>query len=129
MAQYYLKAAGEFTMHSNQTGPFPATSSRGNQYIMVLVEVDRNYIDAEPTKNKKERSIIKAYLTLWAPLTASGTVRPSTRILDNKALVVYKEEIKKNCNYQLMPPDNHQRNVVERAIQTLKTTSKQYSQE
>ncbi len=26
-------------MHSNQTGCFPATSSKGNQYIMVLVEV------------------------------------------------------------------------------------------
>ncbi len=30
------------TMHSNQTGCFPATSSKGNQYIMVLVEVDGN---------------------------------------------------------------------------------------
>jgi hypothetical protein len=36
------------TMHSNFTGRFPAMSSRGNQYIMVLVEVDGNYIDAEP---------------------------------------------------------------------------------
>ncbi len=42
------------TMHSNQTGRFPATSSRGNEYIMVSVEVDGNYIDAEPMKNKSE---------------------------------------------------------------------------
>ncbi len=41
-------------MHSNQTGRFPATSSRGNKYIMVLVEVDVNYIDAESMKNKSE---------------------------------------------------------------------------
>jgi hypothetical protein len=33
---------------------FPATSSRGNQYIMVLVEVDGNYIDVELMKNKTE---------------------------------------------------------------------------
>ncbi len=33
------------TMHSDQTGRFPATSSRRNQYVMVLVEVDGNYID------------------------------------------------------------------------------------
>jgi hypothetical protein len=54
------------TMHSNFTGQFPAISRRGNQYIMVLVEVDGNYIDAEPMKNKTEGSIIKAYLILWA---------------------------------------------------------------
>jgi hypothetical protein len=53
------------TMHSNQTGCFPATSSSGNQYIMVLVEVDRNCIDAEPMKNRSARSMIKAYLALW----------------------------------------------------------------
>jgi hypothetical protein len=40
------------TVHFDQTGRFPATSSRGNKYIMVLVEIDGNYIDAEPMKNK-----------------------------------------------------------------------------
>jgi hypothetical protein len=52
-------------MHSDQTGRFPATSSRGNQYVMVLVEVDGNYIDAKPLKNKSEGAMIQAYLTLW----------------------------------------------------------------
>ena len=54
------------TMYTDQTGRFPATSSRGNQYIMVLVEVDGNYIDVEPMKNKSEGSLIRAYLILWA---------------------------------------------------------------
>jgi hypothetical protein len=35
------------TIHTDQPGQFPATSSSGNQYIMVLVEVDGNYIDVE----------------------------------------------------------------------------------
>jgi hypothetical protein len=48
------------TMHSNFTGQFPTIPR--NQYIMVLVEVDGNYIDEEPMKNKTERSIINAYL-------------------------------------------------------------------
>jgi hypothetical protein len=108
------------TMHSDQTGCFPATSSKGNQYIIVLVEVDGNYIDAEPMKNKMERSMIKAYLALWAWLTASGAVKPMTHLLDNKALAAYKAEIKNNCTIQLVPPDNHRRNLVERAIQTFK---------
>ncbi len=53
------------TMHSDQTGRFPATLSSGNHYIMVLVEVNGNYIDAEPMKNRSAGSMIKAYLTLW----------------------------------------------------------------
>jgi hypothetical protein len=57
------------TMHSNQAECFPATSSSGNQYIMVLVEVDGNYIDAEQMKNRSAGSMIKAYLTLWKQLT------------------------------------------------------------
>jgi hypothetical protein len=32
---------------------------------MVLVEIDRNYIDAEPMKRKTEGAKIKAYLILW----------------------------------------------------------------
>ncbi len=47
-------------MHSNQTGRFPVTSSKGSQYIMVLVEVNGNNIDAEPMNNKSEGSIIKS---------------------------------------------------------------------
>ncbi len=56
-------------MHSNQTGRFPATSSKGSQYIMVLVEVNGKYIDAEPMNNKSEGSIIKAYLTFGYSMT------------------------------------------------------------
>jgi hypothetical protein len=82
-------------------------SSKGNQYIMVLLEVNGNYIDVEPMKNKSEGSIIKAYLTLWTRLTESGTVRPITHILDNKVSGAYKAEIKKKCTMQLVPPGNH----------------------
>jgi hypothetical protein len=32
---------------------------------MTLVEVDGNYIDAQPTTNKSAGSMIKAYLALW----------------------------------------------------------------
>jgi hypothetical protein len=53
------------TMHTDQSGCFLAMLSKGNQCIMVLVEVDGNYIDAEPMKNKSEESIIIAYLALW----------------------------------------------------------------
>jgi hypothetical protein len=59
------------TAHSDQTGCFPVTSSSRNKYILVLVEVDGNFIDAESMKNKTAGSMIKAYLVLWKQLTAS----------------------------------------------------------
>ncbi len=58
---------------------------------MVLVEVDRNYINAEPMKNKTEGSMIETYQTLWARLTASETVKPRTHLLNNETLVDYKK--------------------------------------
>ena len=84
-------------MQSNLTGHFPATSSKGNKSIMVLVEVGGNYINAEPMKNKSEGSMIKAYLALWNQLTATGTVKPKIRIMDTKASEEYKKEIQKNA--------------------------------
>ena len=102
----------------DRTGRFPATSSKGNQYATVLVEVDGNFIDAEPMKNRSEGSMIKAYQALWSRLTASGTVKPKTHILNNEASVEFKRELQKNCTIQLVSPDNHRRNPAERAIQT-----------
>ncbi len=89
------------------------TSGRGNKYIMVLVEVDGNYINAEQMKNKLEGAMIKAYTALWARLTTSGTVKPTMHILDNEASEEFKREIQKNCTIQLVPPDNHRQNLVE----------------
>ncbi len=62
-------------------------------------------------KNKTEGSMVKAYLALWARLTASGTVKPTTHLLDNKVSAAYKAEIKKNFTIQLVPPDNQRRNL------------------
>jgi hypothetical protein len=69
MRDIFIKIYNAGKMHSNQTGHFPAMSSKGSQYIMVLVEVNGNYIDAEPMNNKSEGSIIKAYLTFGYSMT------------------------------------------------------------
>jgi hypothetical protein len=43
MQDVYIKVHNaNNTLHSNQTERFPATSSSGNQYIMVIVKVDGN---------------------------------------------------------------------------------------
>jgi len=48
-------------------------------------------------------------------------VKPTTYIMDNKASAEYKKVICKNCTIQLVPPNNHRRNLAERAIQTFKS--------
>ena len=41
--------------------------------------------------------------------------------MDNEASAAFKEEIRKNYTLQLVPPDNHRRNLAERATQTFKS--------
>ena len=46
---------------------------------------------------------------------------PLRQILDNEISEAYKEEIRHTgMTYQLVPPDDHRRNLAERAIQTWK---------
>jgi hypothetical protein len=121
MQDVYIKIHNaNYTMHTDQPGQFPATSSNGNQYIMILVKVDENYIDAEPMKYKSAGSMIKAYIALWKRLPATGVIQPKTHLFGNKASVELKAEIKKNCKIQLAPPKNHRQNLAERAIQRFK---------
>ena len=121
MHDVYVKTFNaEETIYTDQTGRFPANSVSGHKYIMVLVEIDSNHIDAEPMKSKTEDSMIQAYLTLWKRLTSSNIVKPKMHMLDNEASEKFKDEIKKNCKIQLVPPDTHRRNLAERAIQTFK---------
>jgi hypothetical protein len=87
---------------------------------MVLYKIDGNYIDAEPMKDNKDNSLIKAYNILWARMTKSGKVKPTVHILDNEASALFKESIKTNCDLQLVPPDTHRQNLAKRAIQTFK---------
>jgi hypothetical protein len=100
-------------MHTDQSGCFPATSSAGTKYIMTLVKVDGNYINAEPMKDRTAGSMIKAYLALWNRLTATGVIKPTRHLLDNKASTELKVEINKNCTIQLVPPDNHRQYLAE----------------
>ena len=49
-------------------------------------------------------------------------INPKHHVLDNECSEEFKEAIKDNkMTYQLVPPDDHQRNVSERLIQTAKS--------
>jgi hypothetical protein len=55
---------GNATTFSDQTRQFPKKSSKGNQYIIVLVHPDSNGILQEPMKNCTVGKMIQAYQCL-----------------------------------------------------------------
>lgn len=52
------------TIFMDQTGAFPAISSHGNRYLMVLLEYDSSYIMVEAMKNRSAGETVRAYKTL-----------------------------------------------------------------
>ena len=107
-------------MYTDQTGKFPKKSSKGNHYIMVLIEIDSNAILVEAMKNRTAGEMIRAYLVLVTRLRNAG-VTPKMHILDNECSEEFKEQIRKNnMTFQLVPPHDHRRNIAEKAIQTFK---------
>jgi len=66
------------------TGQFPATSSQGNSYILVVYDFDSNGILIAPLKNCKAEVILEAYKLIHNHLCAAG-LRPQLQRLDNEA--------------------------------------------
>ena len=108
------------TMYTDQTGKFPFISSRGNKYMMVLYHVDSNSIWAEPMKNRTEGEMILTRANALERMHAAG-IKPTHQVLDNEASKEYQQAITDSgMTFQKVPPDDHRRNVAERAIQTWK---------
>ncbi len=107
-------------IYTNQPGQFPKKSSRGNQYIMVLAEVDSNAILVEPMKSRTAGEMVRAYQVLIDHLNSAG-IFPKLHILDNECSDDMKKTIKSNkMDFQFVPPHDHCRNLAEKAIQTFK---------
>ena len=108
-------------MYTDQTGRFPITSAGGHKYTMVAVELDGNYIDAEPIKSRMARELTEAYKRIYTRWKATGVICPNWHVLDNEAPAEFLEAIRANgCRVEKTPADMHRRNIAERAIQTYK---------
>ncbi len=70
------------TMYTDQTGKFPHISSLGNQYIMILHNVDSNLLWAEAITNNTKGELILAQQRDLACMKRCGIV-PTHQILDN----------------------------------------------
>jgi hypothetical protein len=69
---YDLSNEAKRLMYTNQIGKFPKKSSRGYQYIMVLIEIDSNAILVEATENHSAGEMIRAYQVLVEHLRSAG---------------------------------------------------------
>ena len=105
------------TLFTDQTGKFPKTSSRGNTHQMALHAINSNTIWVEPMPNRTEHAMIAAQERAVKRMRAAG-FDTFHEILDNEASAKYEEVIKKlGMTYQLIPLDDHRRNIAEKAIQ------------
>ena len=107
------------TVYTDQTGKFPHGSIRGNKYQRILHEIDGNYTWIEPMKNKTEGEKILSRRRLR---TYEGIRhRNYTPGPEQKISAAYRQEIKNtSMTFQLVPLDDHRRNLAEKEIQTWK---------
>ena len=111
----------ERKMYSDQTGRFPATSFKGNQYVMLVYNIDvSKAILVKAMRNRTAGEIVWAYKAIMDRLSKGG-VEPTVHLLDNECSEEYKEAISENnITFQLVPPNDHRRNAAEKAIQIFK---------
>lgn len=67
---FFATVTGTGKIYTDQTRRFPVTSSRGNQYVLVLYDYDTNAILTEPLKNRTGGKILRAYQHLHSYLTS-----------------------------------------------------------
>ena len=110
----------ESLMYADQTGLFPAVSSLGNKYVMILHHVDSNSSWAEAMQNQSGSELILTRARALAWMQCRGLI-PKHRILDNQVSAEYKAAIEASgMTYELVPPKEHRSNMAEKAIQTFK---------
>ena len=83
-------------MYSDQPGRFPNISQRKNQYVMVAVKLDGNYIDAELLKTRKANNLTKAYQCIYQRWKATSVICPNWHILNNESPEEFKQAILEN---------------------------------
>ena len=107
-------------MYADQTGLFPAVSSRGNKCVMILHHVDSNSLWSKAMRDQSNGELILARARALARMRQRGII-PKHQILNNQASAEYKAAIEASgMTYKLVPPKDHRRNMAKRTIQTFK---------
>jgi hypothetical protein len=95
---------------------------------MLLHHINSNSMWVEPLKDQKEPTLIAARTRALKQMWQQGIV-PKHQILDNQCHGLMKQAIKETTlsdgsilkmTYELVPPEEHQRNMAKKSIQTFK---------
>jgi len=87
---------------------------------MILHHVNSNSSWAEAMQNQSGGELILAHAHALARMRRRGLL-PKHQILDNQASAEYKAAIEASgMTYELVTPEEHRRNMAEKAIQTFK---------
>lgn len=106
--------------YSNQTGKISCRSSHGHQYIFVGFNSKANYIKRIPLRNQNGNESIQAFEEFSATIKEAG-ITPQYHIIDNECSQKLKQCIENHgITFQKVPPNTHQNNTAEQAIQTWK---------
>ena len=98
-------------------GKFPHVLSQGNRYMMVLAHIDSDSIWVDSMKNRTEWEMMLARRRALQQVHAVG-ITPKRKVLDNKTSMEYRQEIMATgMTYQLVPPDDHRRNISNKKTQ------------
>jgi hypothetical protein len=94
-------------IYNNQTGIFSVVSSKGNTYIMILYDYDRNSILTQPIKDRTSPELLKAFQVMEQELVARG-LKPKLMKLDNEASKLLKTYLhQQDITFQLVPLYSH----------------------
>jgi len=87
---------------------------------MILHHVDSNSSWAEAMRTQSGGELILTHARVLAWMRHRGLI-PKHQILDNQASTEYTATIEAfGMTYELVPPEEHRRNMAEKAIQTFK---------
>ena len=99
-------------------GKFNIWSVRGYNYILLTYWYDANAILVCSLRSRKGSDLAKTIEEIHSYLT-EYRYKPAHQILDNKISTALKNFLKDNqVTFQLVPPNNHRKNAIERVIRT-----------
>ena len=107
--------------HMDASGRFPIESEQGNEYLMIFVCEDSNYIHFEAMKNRTAAEQTAAFRRGYEFYKQYGFA-PKIERLDNEKSQKLLDEMQKICGVEveLVPSNNHRALKAERQMRTAK---------
>ncbi|KAL7481577.1 hypothetical protein ACHAW6_007257 [Cyclotella cf. meneghiniana] len=107
-------------LFTDQTGRFPITSNRGNNYVVIFYTVDVNQIKSYPIKSCHRSELLHANNDVYAYLCMRGYHPQLHKLNDASSRDVEALIAKNKASFQYTPPEIHQTNIAKQAIRTWK---------